>query len=336
MSSPVTRLVAVGALAGALTVPALAPAHATSLHARQAPAPRVLAISLDGFNPKALAKLGKAKTPNLHRIIKEGATTLNARTERERTETLPNHTGMVTGRRIDKRHGGHGVVWNDDRRRPPTVQAAAGHRVESVFSTVMQQGGSSAMFAAKTKFSLFERSWPASLDKAVIDANNYRLVDSAIADLKGHDRDFTFLHLSLPDAAGHKYGFMSEQYLQAVENTDDLVGEVLAAVDNTRKLKRSLRIIVTADHGGKGANHYHPTKLVNYRIPFMVWGKGVKKGASLYGLNPDYKRPGKTRTDYKGKQPIRNGMVANLALDILGMPKVAHSQFDKSQNLDWR
>ena len=55
-----------------------------------------MAISLDGFNPQALRKLGRAGTPNLHKIIRQGASTLNARTEQEMTITLPNHTGMVT------------------------------------------------------------------------------------------------------------------------------------------------------------------------------------------------------------------------------------------------
>ena len=50
--------------------------------------------------------------------MREGAFTLDARTEREQTRTLPNHTGMLTGRRIDARRGGHGVTYNPDRPQP--------------------------------------------------------------------------------------------------------------------------------------------------------------------------------------------------------------------------
>ena len=78
----------------------------------------VLAISIDGLNPAALERLGVRGTPSLHELAAAGASTLNARTERELTITLPNHTGMVTGRRIDSRLGGHGVTWNDDRPDP--------------------------------------------------------------------------------------------------------------------------------------------------------------------------------------------------------------------------
>ena len=76
--------------------------------------PVVLAISIDGLRPDAITKLGNEGTPNLHRLMKQGASTLNARTAYESTKTLPNHTGMLTGRRVDKDHGGHGVFFNRD------------------------------------------------------------------------------------------------------------------------------------------------------------------------------------------------------------------------------
>jgi hypothetical protein len=76
--------------------------------------------------------------------------------------------------------------------------------------------------------------------------------------------------------------------------------------------------------------------LVNYRVPFVVWGPTVAGGASLYGLNPDYANPGPRRTTYSdARQPVRNGDVANLALDLLGLGAVPGSQHDRRQNLDW-
>ena len=66
----------------------------------------MLAVSIDGLRSAAIPQLGRAGTPTLHRLIAQGASTLNARTEREMTVTLPNHTGMVTGRRIAARRAG--------------------------------------------------------------------------------------------------------------------------------------------------------------------------------------------------------------------------------------
>ena len=41
----------------------------------------VVAISVDGLNTDALAKLGTTRTPHLHDLMESGASTLNARTE---------------------------------------------------------------------------------------------------------------------------------------------------------------------------------------------------------------------------------------------------------------
>jgi hypothetical protein len=76
---------------------------------------------------------------------------------------------------------------------------------------------------------------------------------------------------------------------------------------------------------------------VNFKIPFVVWGVGVKPGASLYRLNPDYRNPGTRRTRYGVRRPpVRNGDAANLATDLLGLKPVAGSQFDADHSLDVR
>jgi hypothetical protein len=304
---------------------------------RAAPPTRVLAISVDGLNVAAIRRLGRAGTPVLHRLLREGAGTLNARTEVEQTVTLPNHTGMVTGRRIDRRKGGHGVTWNVERP-GMTVQRAAGHRVGSVFSVARRAGLSTALFTTKDKFRHFERSWPGAIDRFVLDDRNGRLVGAAIADLTATDRGFTFLHTSLPDAAGHAHGGMSRAYLASVRRTDRLLGRVLAAVDSRQALRRSLVIVLTSDHGFRpgATDHSARTALANYRVPFLVWGAGIA-AADLYALNPDYADPGRSRPGYRRtRQPVRNGDVANLATDLLGLPAVRGSELDVRQDLSVR
>ena len=299
------------------------------------PVDSVLAISIDGLNPTALRKLGRDGTPALHQLMRQGASTLNARTEYEQTVTLPNHTGMVTGRRIDAATGGHGVTWNDDRTVPPTVQAAAGSAVTSVFNVVHDAGGSTAMFAGKTKFSLWQRSWPLAIDRAEIVESNGTLTRMLISDLAGQSRAFRFLHLSLPDVVGHARGFMSPAYLRAVHRADRLVGQVMRAVRAAAALRGHLAVVLTADHGGRGPGHEDATKVYNYRVPFMVRGPGVDRGASLYALNPDYAAPGTSRPTYDApSQPVRNGDLANLSLDLLGLPAVPGSEHDAGQDLD--
>ena len=110
MRTPRSRLAA-SALAAALLAAGCSPqptspdaeGRSSAVEARAATGRQVVVITLDGLNPDALTRLGRSGAPQLHRMMRQGASTLNARTELEQTETLPNHIGMVTGRRIDSR-----------------------------------------------------------------------------------------------------------------------------------------------------------------------------------------------------------------------------------------
>lgn len=276
-----------------LSVVLVAPASATAEWTPYVAAPptgRVLAISIDGLNPQAIRRLGRAGAPNLYRLMDEGAFTLNARTMVDKTETLPNHASMMTGRRVAADQGGHGVNWNDDRTKA-TVQGAAGHPVSSVFNVVHDAGGSTALFATKDKFGLYQRSWPVAISKTLmIEEGNWRVVRKARTDLVRHDRAFTFLHISSPDDAGHEFGFMSARYIAGVAEADKLLGIVLRAIDANADLAANLVVVLTADHGGIGAGHRDCTRIGNYRIPFIAWGSGVDHG-HLYGMNPSYLDP---------------------------------------------
>jgi predicted AlkP superfamily pyrophosphatase or phosphodiesterase len=330
-------LVSLLASASVVLAPAPAPAQLPSgvetRSVQRAEADSVLAISIDGMSVAAVRKLGRSQLPNLYRFMRAGASTTNARTEREMTVTLPNHTGMVTGRRIDAAAGGHGVTWNDDRLSPNTVQEAAGHDLSSVFSVVDAAGGSTALFAAKTKFSLWPRSWPDAIDRTTIDERNGALVDQLIADLD-QDRDFRFLHLSPPDVAGHAHGWMSKAYLRAVRRSDALVGRVVKAVNADPARRAGTTILLTSDHGGHGPSHSDPTLLDDYRVVFMARGAAVDRDVDLYAINPTYKNPGTHRTTYGMRRPpVRNGMIANLALDLLDLPAVEGSEFDTAMDL---
>ena len=149
------------------------------------------------------------------------------------TVTLPNHTGMVTGRRIDadarraRRH------LERRPRRAATVQAAAGHPVGSVFGVVHGAGRSTALFATKTKFSLFNRSWPAG-DRPLPRrrATSTRWSRPPGATWPTSDRAFTFLHLSLPDRRRPRARLhVRRRTSTRCARTDRLLGRVLATIE---------------------------------------------------------------------------------------------------------
>ncbi|MDQ4085977.1 MAG: alkaline phosphatase family protein [Actinomycetota bacterium] len=340
------------ALAAVLAATGAVPTAPTEAAAGTDPADdavrRVVAISVDGLASVAIRRIGRAGTPALHRMVARGASTLNARTARESTSTLPNHTGMVTGRRVSAAAGGHGVDFNSDDGR--TVHCAAGEYVASLFEVVHDRGGSTAMYAGKAKFAFLDRSWNATngapdrvgadhgrdkIDRYVHADDVAALVTRLVRQLRRNPATFSFLHLRSPDSAGHRFGFLSRPYLRAVRRSDALVGRVLTAIGRTPGLRRHTTVVLTADHGGANSrSHSDPTVVGSYRVPFLVWGTAVARGRSLYTLNTDRRDPGNRRTTYRGRQPVRNGELANLAADLLDLPAVPGSRLNARRSLD--
>jgi len=312
------------------------PTTASPSPSAPAPEPVVLAISVDGLNPQALSLLGPEGAPTFRRLTDEGAFTLNARTSYERTITLPNHTGMLTGRPVSG-PSGTSVTFNDDT--GGTLESTHGEYVAGMFDIAHDHGVGTALFAEKEKFAFLIRSWDRDhgrpdvtgvddgadkLDVAVI-ASSDELVGDVTDALTSGDERLVFWHIAAPDAAGHASGWLGPEYLAAVRDADSQIGEVLDAITAAPGLAARTTVLLTADHGGpRGADHHDDVSLTaNYRIPFIAWGAGVRPGGDLYALSTDRQDPGVARPDYSGPQPIRNMDLANVALGVLGLPGIA-------------
>lgn len=307
---------------------------------------QVVLVSIDGLNPKAITMLGPTGAPALYRLMAEGASTLNARTAVERTQTLPNHSSIATGRKIEL-PGGHGVTFNEDP--GTTIHDAAGQYVTSAFDVVHDNGGTTALFAGKEKFAFYDRSWneaSGALDTTGPD-NGWDKIDSylrassssttstLISELASAPRDFTFMHFHEVDTVGHASGWLSPEYLAAVSAADAQIGRILDAVAADPLLAEQTVLIVSADHGGTGIVHSDASLADNYTVPLFVWGAGVDAGADLYALNPDRLDPGTTQPAYAAPvQPVRTGELANLVTEFLGLGPVPGSTFNLDQSLD--
>ena len=309
---------------------------------------RVVAISVDGLNPLAIHRLGPTRTPALHRMMREGSATLEARSAVESTETLPNHTTMLTGRRVDPKAGGHGVTFNEDNH--GTVSQSAGGYVPSIFDVVHDHGGSTALYASKLKFRFYVRSWNTNgapdqvgrddgrekIDRVALERDDDEAGEALVDALRTNPATFSFLHVARPDEVGHDHDWMESHYLRAVEKTDRLIGTVLETIARDPKLRASTVVLLTADHGGRldREGHADVTDPANYRIPFLAWGAGIPAGEDLYVRNAQaYAYPGTSRPTYDGPQPIRNGDLANVVGDALDLPGTPGSQINPDQRL---
>src|SRR5690606_729634 len=176
-------------------------------------------------------------------------------------------------RRIEAASGGHGVTWNDDRKSPRTVHEAADETVGSLFKQVDAAGGGTALFAGKTKFSLWNRSWGQSIDRVKIRDDkgprlapalrkDRRLAADVRTDLRKQRRALRFWHLATPDRAGHRTGFMKPRYRKSIRQADAMVGSVLRVINRTPRLRKSTAVILTSDHGATlGRKHDDPSRL---------------------------------------------------------------------------
>jgi predicted AlkP superfamily pyrophosphatase or phosphodiesterase len=90
---------------------------------------------------------------------------------------------------------------------------------------------------------------------------------------------FLFVHFDDVDHAGHSSGWKSSQYMQAVEEVDGLIGNLLAALTEAG-IREQTVVIMTADHGGKGKSHGEPT-MEEIEIPVIVAGPGIKRGHEI-------------------------------------------------------
>jgi hypothetical protein len=318
----------------------------------------VIAISFDGLGSKWLQPLvDEGQLPNFKRFIAQSAWTYNARNDFDYTITLPNHTTMLTSRGVlgsTGAAGGDGHDWtsNSDPKPGETLQSHKGSYVAGVFDGVHDNGLRTGLFAAKSKFSLFDTSYDAThgaedktppdngrakIDAFAINAESAATAQKFIEAMTAKPLNFALVHFNDGDAAGHdaKGGWGSPLYNAGIQNADKCLGLILDLAQKDPALRGRTVIILTADHGGHGGGHDVKDDPYNYTIPFGVWGAGVKAGADLYALNPKARTdPGAARPDYKAAgQPIRNGEVGNLALQFLGLPAIPGSTINTHQDL---
>lgn len=315
----------------------------------------VLLVSVDGLRSDALIAV-PGSLPAFDRI-RAGLHTLNARTDPDRTITLPNHTGMVTGRLVEGPDG-HNWIRNDDVKDGETIHNVKKGYVASAFDVAHDHGAWTGIFAGKPKFHLYDDSYDATrgapdeiapdhgrdkIDRYHVDPRPSELADMLIAELVRPDAPktrFFFVHFAVPDLTAHAKGWdvtPGSAYMQAIAAVDLALGRVLDALESTPSLRGASAIVLTADHGGGAPfkSHDQPHMWVDYVIPFLVW-TGGGTSADLYARNAATRRDpglGRPRPGDGALPPVRNADSGNLCLDLLGLPAIPGSTVNATHDL---
>jgi hypothetical protein len=312
----------------------------------------VIHISVDGLGGTGLQALinnSPATYPNIIRLQNQGLYTYNARTDYFYTETIPDHTSIITGRPTEQPVGQpntvhHGYVnnfplasdtYHDDGNPNLTY-------IHSTFDVVHDRGLSTSLFKGKTRMDIMNRSYDATNGGPdTIGADNGRdkidgemttngvvaatLVTQFVTDLNTSERNYAFIHIVDPDLIGHNQGWYSPAWIATISSLDGYLGTILNLIDNDPEFTGNTAIVMTGDHGGFGNNHVTETNIEAYTVPFFAWGPGIPSG-NLYNFTANRFDPGPGRPDYNAaQQPVRNGDSANLAMSLLGLPNVPGS-----------
>lgn len=289
--------------------------------------------------------------PNFRRLQTQGAYTFNARCDYNFSETIPDHTTIVTGRPVYQPSGQPPVHHGYDRNDSPigvTIHSYANPAVPykaSVFDVVHDNGLKVGLFLGKTRLSVITNSYNRvngapdttgedngreKFDYYSIASTTPPLLNIFTNLLRTNPPNYTLFHIVEPDTVGHSSGWGSTAWSNSVIQVDGYIGAILDVVDKSPILSNRTAIIVVADHGGGGdiggRNHMDATHPLNYTIPMFIWSGGFAPGSDLYSYFSNRANPGTTRPDESQPiQPLRNGDTSNLALMLLGLPEIPGS-----------
>ncbi|CAM3435176.1 alkaline phosphatase family protein [Zobellia roscoffensis] len=234
----------------------------------------VVVIGFDGLSPDGLQN---AATPTFDRLIQEGAYSMHARAVLP-TSSSTNWASMIMGAGPEQ-HGITSNAWERDNFTLPAVTQSEEFIFPTIFQLTNDQIASSeigAIYHWGGFGRLFEKSAvdydvsPETEDETAVLASDY---------IKGKKPKLTFIHFDHVDHAGHEYGHGTPHYYESVEKSDKLLKEVMDAI-KTAGIGDKTLVIVSADHGGLGKGHGGES-LQEIEIPFIVWGKGVKKNHKI-------------------------------------------------------
>lgn len=226
-------------------------------------ADRVVVLSIDGLRPDAI----NSRTRTLRHLRGHGATAVRADTI-ESSSTLPSHASMLSGVDVDR----HGLDFNGWRPENGRIQAP------SVFSIARAAGLSTSLIVAKRKLEHLIHDGDAELFRTG-GMFCQRVNAIALPHLREAKDGVHFVHYSDVDAAGHRFGWMSPEYMRAVRRVDACLGRLIEALHARGDLERTL-VVITADHGGHGRSH-GSARRVDRRIPWIAFGGPAERGARI-------------------------------------------------------
>ncbi|OFX30044.1 MAG: hypothetical protein A2W90_15160 [Bacteroidetes bacterium GWF2_42_66] len=236
--------------------------------------PHVLVIGIDGLGAHGI---GMAKTPNLDELMKNGSYSLAARTVVP-SSSGPAWSSMITGTTVE-RHGIGNNSWTVDNKLMEPVYKGDHNMFPTIFGEMrkhLPQATIGAIYHWGAFGNFIEKG---VCDLSISTDSEDAATQKACDFLTAKQPNFTFVHLDVVDHGGHHGGYRSDEYAKSIEKADSLVGVLIAKLKDTGMLDKTV-VFVLSDHGGFEKKHggTQPDEMI---IPFIISGKGVKKGYEM-------------------------------------------------------
>lgn len=222
---------------------------------------KVVLILVDGMRPDGMLKCGNGY---VNEFLQQSSYCLNANSVFP-SVTLPCHMSLFHSVTPDR----HGVKINFY---TPPVRP-----IEGLFERLTSRGKKCGMFYSWGE--LRDLCRPGNVHISAFfkahscDNVDDRCTQAAIKAIKEEKLDFAFLYLGNTDSIGHKYGWMSEEYLNTVAHAFECIQQVCEAAED-------YHVIITADHGGHERTHGE-TIAEDMIIPIAFRGEKFVKGLQL-------------------------------------------------------
>nr|MCR4661252.1 alkaline phosphatase family protein [Clostridia bacterium] len=248
---------------------------------------RIVIFGVDG----AGGAFSECNTPNFDKIFENGSVNLHGMSQYP-TISAPNWASMLLGVTAQKHQLTNAKT---------TIAKNCGNKYKSIFNLCSEVMPSATFYSCCTwkniNKGIIEDGIPGmtkvnTKDLMKADAKEYN-VDEKVAELaaarvKAYSDTIMFLHFDCVDHAGHAHGYLSDEYKEAIEESDKNIGVVYSAFEEAGVIDETLFICVT-DHGHTYKGGHGKESATEKECTLAVAGsKGnIIKGTSEYYVTHD-------------------------------------------------
>jgi len=240
---------------------------------------RVIVIGLDGLSVPGY-KL--AKHPNLDMLMENGVLSLETRTVMP-SVTLPNWTSHLTSSGPEQ-HGVNSNGWTLNKFKLPAIETDNEGYYPSIFKVLKEK-----VTNMKTAYYYNWGNLINPINQKYLDEINFQKNDAyhenyekafQFAKTNKKDPSLIFLYSVHTDHAGHKYHWMSSEYITAIEEADKAIGDLVKNLKSAGLYKDTHFLLIT-DHGGDKKTGHGGMSVDEMTVPWAVTGPGIRKGEML-------------------------------------------------------